>query len=206
MPFRSAWPGVCVAAIIVGGTGLVPAVLSIPAAAQSRPVLSNVVPADAAVTIHAKIKAIDPAKRHVTLEGPTGKPVTVLAAPEVRLEMLKVGDTVNAQYYRSVAFVISLPGSPVPEDAIKQAITRPVEAPGGVGMQVTRVSGLVVGIDLEAHSLDLVSPQGGEIYTVTVTDPERQAALPALKVGDTITATVNEALAVAITPAPKSLF
>lgn len=167
MPFRSAWPKVCAAAIIVGSTGLVPAGISIPAAAQTRPVLSNVVPADAAVTIHAKIKAIDTAKRHITLEERTGKPVTVLAAPDVRLEMLKVGDTVNAQYYRSVAFVISLPGSPVPEDAIKQAITRPVEAPGGVGLQVMRVSGLVVGIDRKGTALTSSAPRGARSTTST---------------------------------------
>ena len=42
----------------------------------------------------------------VTLMGASGAKVTVTAGPLVRLELLKVGDTVNAKYYRSVAFVV----------------------------------------------------------------------------------------------------
>lgn len=68
------------------------------------------------------------------------------------------------------------------------------------------MSGLVVAIDMAAHSVDLVNPSGGGIYTVEVTDPERIAMLSQIKVGDTITAVVSEALAVSIEPASKSLF
>lgn len=194
------------AALVFCGVFAMPAALPSPAAAQTRQNLTNVVPGDAAVTIHAKIAAIDPAKRQVTLTGRSRTPVTVTAGPAVRLEMLKVGDVVDAQYYRSVAFLISEPGESVPEDSIRQTIARPVEAPGGVGVQTMMISGLVVGIDLASHSLDLVSPQGGEVVTVTVTDPVRQAKLPSLKVGDTITAVVSEALAVSIQPSSKSWF
>lgn len=207
MKLRAAFPTVsAAAAIIFCGTVLVPTALPHSAAAQTKPNLTNIVPDNAAVTIHAKITAIDPAKRQVTLTKPSGSRITVTAGPNVRLEMLKVGDTVDAQYYRSVAFVVSQPGSPAPEDEIQQAIARPAEAPGGIGMQVTKVSGLVVGLDLDAHSVDLVNPQGGEVHTVTVTEPARQAKLPLLKVGDTITAVINEALAVSIQPAKKGLF
>lgn len=194
------------AALVLCGAIAVPATLPQPAAAQTRQNLTNVVPGDAAVTIHAKITAIDLAKRQVTLTGRSRTPVTVTAGPAVRLEMLKVGDTVDAQYYRSVAFLISEPGESVPEDTIQQTIARPVQVPGGVGIQTTMISGLVVGIDLGAHSVDLVSPQGGEIHTVTVTDPARQAKLPSLNVGDKITAVVSESLAVWIQPASKSWF
>jgi len=65
---------------------------------------------------------------------------------------------------------------------------------------------LLHGIDLGAHSVDIVNPKGGEVYAVHVTDPDRQASLPMLKVGDTITAVVSETLAVSIQPAPKSFF
>ena len=124
----------------------------------------------------------------------------------MRLDMLRVGDTVNAQYYRSVAFVLSAPGMPAPEDQMAQAILQPAQAPGGIGVRETKISGLVVGVDLAANSIDIVNPSGGGIYTVNVTDPSRQALLGSLKVGDTITAVVSQALAVSITPAPKSWF
>src|SRR4051794_12658032 len=161
MKFRAAFPMIAAtAAIILCGAFLLPAALPHPAAAQTKPSLANVVPDNTAVTIHAKITAIDPGKSQLTLTGRSGTPVTLTAGPDVRLDMLKVGDTVNAQYYRSVAFVISQPGAAVPENEIAQAVAQPVKAPGGVGIQVARVSGLVVGIDLNAHSIDVVNPTG----------------------------------------------
>ncbi len=64
----------------------------------------------------------------------------------------------------------------------------------------------VVGLDVAAQTVDLVNPSGGGVYTVHVTDPQRVAKLKALKVGDTITAVISEALAVSIDPAPKTFF
>ncbi|WP_448191568.1 hypothetical protein [Azospirillum sp. sgz301742] len=192
------------AVFVAGGVLLAP--LPHPAAGQTQTTLTNVIPQDAEVTVHAKITALDPARRRVTLTGQSGVRVILQAAPSVRLEMLKVGDVVDAQYYRSVAFLISPPGTAAPEDEIQRTIARPVQAPGGVGAQTTRISGLIVGVDPGAHSIDLVDPTGGAVLTVNVTDPDRRAALPALKVGDTITAVISEALAVSILPASKGLF
>ena len=58
-------------------------------------------------------------------------------------------------------------------------------APGGIGVATQKINGLVVGINLAEHSLDIVNPSGGGVYTVDVTDPARQAMLSSLKVGDT---------------------
>ena len=122
--------------------------------------------------------------------------------------MLKVGDTVNAQYYRSVAFGISGPKggneASQSQNEMTEAIEQPAEAPGGVAARVTKVQGLVVGIDRAANSIDVVNPSGGGVYTIEVTNPERIAMLSQVKVGDTITAVVSQALAVSIEPASKS--
>lgn len=188
----------------------VPLAVHYPAAAQN-PVISNIVPESEAVTIHAKITAMDPATRAVTLVGASGAQVTVTAGPNVRLEMLKVGDRVNAKYYRSVAFMVTPPSTgssaaPTSNDQITQLLARPVQAPGGVGIRTTQVQGTVVGIDLAANSVDVVNPSGGGVYTLHVTDPARIAMLASLKVGDTITAVVSQVVAVSIDPAPKSWF
>lgn len=178
-----------------------------PTSAQgNNPTMTNVVPESAAVTMQAKIRAINPKTREITLAGRSGTTVTVEAGPGVRLDMLKVGDAVNAQYYRSVAFMVSQPGMTVPKDQITQVTARPATAPGGIGVRQTKISGLVVGIDQASHSIDVVDPTGGGVYTLDVTDPARQAAMTRLKVGDTITAVVSEALAVSIKPAPKRWF
>jgi hypothetical protein len=195
---------------IAAAVQVLPLALPQAAIAQANPVISNIIPESEAVTLQAKITAIDPTNRWVTLAGASGHQVTIVAGPDVRLEMLKVGDRVNAKYYRSVGFVVNPPtggsGVPVSEDSIAQIIARPAEAPGGVGVKLTKISGTVVGIDMAAHSVDLVNPSGGGVYTVDVTDPERIKMLGSLKVGDTVTAVVSQALAVSIEPASTSWF
>jgi hypothetical protein len=198
-------------AIVLGlALSAVPLVTPHQAAAQN-PVLTNVVPESEALTIQAKITAMNPATRAVTLAGASGNQVTVTAGPDVRLEMLKVGDTVNAKYYRSVAFMVTPPATgsstaPTSNDQITQVLARPVQAPGGLGIRTTQVQGSVVGIDLAANSVDVVNPSGGGVYTLHVTDPARIPMLASLKVGDTITAVVSQVVAVSIEPAPKSWF
>jgi len=181
-----------------------------PAAAQPISTLQNVIPESEAVTLQAKISAIDPGTRAITLVGSTGNALTVTAGPAVRLELLKTGQTVNAKYYRSVGFLVNAPqgGSEVPasNDQIAQIIAQSAQAPGGVGIRLTQVSGTVVGIDLSSHSINVVNPSGGLIYTIDVTDPARIAMLGSLKVEDTITAVVSQVLAVSIEPAPTRWF
>lgn len=205
-PQRAAQP-LFATVILAGAAVALPLSASDTALAQgNNPVMTNVIPESTAVTIHAKIRAIDPQTREVTLAGRSGTTVALQAGPNVRLDMLHVGDTVNAQYYRSVAFLLSAPGVAAPDDQVSQVIAQPAQAPGGVGVRQTKISGLVVGVDQAAHSIDVVDPSGGGVYTIDVTDPARQASMTSLKVGDTITAVVSQALAVTITPAPKSWF
>jgi hypothetical protein len=168
-----------------------------PARAQTA---SDVVPQSVAVFFQAKIKSIDPATREVTLVAPSGETETVVAGPAVRLDLWKAGDTVNVKYYRSVAFVVSTPGQPVPKNQVNAVLARPVHAPGGLIVKQTVITGTVVGIDLTANTIQLVNPSGGPVVTVEVNDPVRRAHLSLLKVGDKITAVVSEALAVTMTP------
>ena len=181
-----------------------------PAAAQAHPTLTNVIPDSESATLNARITAINRHTRAMTLTGASGERATVTAGPAVRLEKLKVGDRVNMQYDRSVAFMLSPPsggnGTPINNDQIAQIIAQPAQAPGGIGVRLTKISGTVVGIDMAAHRLDLVNPSGGGIFTIDVTDPSRIAMLGSLKVGDTITAVVSQAVAVSVEPAPRRWF
>jgi hypothetical protein len=75
------------------------------------------------ITARTQVKAIDLAKREVTLVGPQGNVLVVHAGDAVRnLDKVKVGDTVVATYYASVAFVLSAPGTKIPDN---QAPLRP---------------------------------------------------------------------------------
>jgi hypothetical protein len=204
-------PSAAVAATLVACTVLaLPIALPSDASAQGNPTLTNLIPSSESATIHARITAIDPSARAVTLMGASGEKVTLAAGPAVRLENLKVDDRVNAQYYRSVAFMVAPPtggnGTPVSNDQVAQLIAQPAQAPGGIGVQLIKISGTVVGIDLAAHRIDVVNPSGGGIYTLDVTDPARVAMLGSLKVGDTVTAVISQAVAVSIEPAPTRWF
>jgi hypothetical protein len=198
------------ASALICAASALPSLLTPHQAAAQSAASTNVVPESVSATIHARIAAIDPATRAVTLTGASGRKVTLIAGPAVRLEMLKAGDAVNAQYYRSVAFMVKPPqggsGTPVSDDQMAQIIAQPAKTPGGIGVRLTKVSGTVVGIDMADHSVEVVDPSGGGIYTIAVTDPSRIAMLGSLKVGDTITAVISQALAVSIEPAPKSWF
>jgi hypothetical protein len=198
------------AAIMFCAAPAVPLLIAHPANAQSSSTMENVVPQSEAVTLQAKITAIDTNTRAVTLRGPEGNSVTVIAGPIVRLNLLQVGQTVNVKYYRSVAFVVSPPkggnGVPVTNDQFTRAIAQPTEAPGGVAVRVVKISGTVVSIDRSSNSIGIINPSGGQVYTIDVTDPARIAALGTLNVGDTVSAVVSEVLAVSIDPAPKSWF
>jgi hypothetical protein len=174
-----------------------PAFRSAPAAAQPNPTLPNI-PQAMTQTIRAKITRIDTPARKITLEGADGRTVTVTAGPMVRLEMLKVGDTVTATYYRSVAFEFSKQTTNAPPNAAVVAVDQKAQAPGGVAVGLIRISGLVVGKDAASNSLDVVNPTGGGVYTVHVTDPSRIAMLQEVKVGDVITAVVSDTLAISV--------
>ena len=56
------------------------------------------------------------------------------------------------------------------------------------------VTGLVVSVNPAAHTISLVDPAGA------VKDPQYQQLLGMIKVGDTITAYVSEALVAAVEP------
>lgn len=174
------------------------------AIAQTNPVLSNVIPQSTEVEFVATIREIDPKTRKVVLAGPTGNALAVTAGPAVRLNLLKPGDKVTGKYFRSVAFLITPPESKSnqPASPASQAtlLAQSAKAPGGAAVRLTRISGVVVGIDRAAHSIDVVPAGGGGVYTIEVTDPVRQEALSHLHVGETLTAVVSEMLAVSINP------
>ena len=168
-------------------------------------------PVAPAASFAAKIRSIDFATREVVLVGRSGSPVTVVAGPAVRLSMLNAGDTVSVKYYRSVAFLISAPqssgGAAPPPASITAALARPTEAPGGIGVRVTKVTGLVVGIDLARRTASISLLRAAAAFIRSRSRFSARAAhLSELHVGDAVTAVVSEALAVTITPAPKSWF
>jgi hypothetical protein len=51
------------------------------------------------------------------------------------------------------------------------------------------------------HTVSLVDPAGGAIRSVNVVTPEGQQSMKLIKVGDTITAIITEAVLIGVEPA-----
>lgn len=182
-----------------------------PASAQGiASVVPSMVPEAAEHTVYAKIQAIDPLTRQVTLTTADGRSLTVIASPDVSLDRLEVGDRADVHYYRSVAFLVSktmsVPKGQTaqlpPEQAELLARHQQAQIPGGMTVPMTQISGLVVGVQPGTQTVEVVNPSGGGVYSIQASDPSRAAMLNALKVGDVVTAVVSPQIATSIEPEP----
>ncbi len=154
------------------------------------------------VEVSATITAIDKATRGITLKGPKGNEVTVVASAEVKnFDQLKVGDTVQMKYAEALVFELKKGGGMKVEKTEKAGAmgAKPGEtAAGVVGRQVT-VVGDVMRVDPATQTVTVKGPQ--RTVDLKVRDPEQ---FKLIAVGDQIQATYTEALALAVTPAkPK---
>lgn len=176
--------------------------LSSPVRAQNGAAIGGI--GDSAVSsMQATVKDIDVAARTATLVGPQGETMTVKVGDQVRnLDQVKPGDTVVVRYYDSVVYVLAPAGQKAPEDmsAVATARAAPGELPGAAVAQKIIVSGVVVGVDPSAHTVSLVDQSGGKVRRLTVRDEENQKMLGMVSIGDSVTAYLTEAVAIAVEP------
>ena len=165
--------------------------------AQSEPaVTSNF------VKTQATVKAIDPATRSVTLEGPKG-PVTVQVGPEVKnFSNLKVGDLVNVSYYESVAAQIVKGSQKVRDPAASTfAYGSPqgMKPSGGAGASLT-ASVKIEAIDLGTNTVAFKG-QDGQTHIIEAKSPNMRKFIRTLKPGDNVDVTYTQSVAVSVIPA-----
>ncbi len=155
------------------------------------------------ISLRATVKSVDLKSRVVTLMGPLGNTLALKVSDEVRnLPQVRPGNKVIVRYHAAVAYVLAPRGTKLPDDSLTAAGVRaaPGQLPAGaVGTKIV-VTGTVVGVDPVAHTLQLVNPTGGMVRTVNVVTPEGQKSMGLVKVGDTITAIITEAVAIAVEP------
>jgi len=153
------------------------------------------------VEISATITAIDKATRGITLKGPQGDEVKVVAGPDVRnFAQLKVGDVVQLKFIESLVLELKKGGGLKVEKSETAGGVRaqPGEAPGGAaGRQVT-VVGDVIKLDATTQTVTVKGPE--RTVNLKVRDPEQ---FKLVAVGDQIQATFTEAMAVGVTPVAK---
>jgi hypothetical protein len=157
------------------------------------------------VTVTARVEAVDHAKREVSLKGRLGNVVTFVVDERVkRLNEVKVGDEVTADYYVSLAAELRAPT----EDEKKTPLTileGAARAPKGTspaarGLRAFKVVATVIGLDLPTQSVTLEGPLGnsGSIRA------EKTENLKQLRLGDTVVVIYTEALAISLQKAPHA--
>jgi Cu/Ag efflux protein CusF len=156
--------------------------------------------AAAVVTAQGVIEAVDPKTREVKIKLANGETRTIVASDEVRnFDQIKVGDTVRAEYVRSLTLSLKKDGKGTPgQSSSTQTMgAAPGETPAArTGSQVTLLAD-VLKVNKEANSLTLRGPNG-KIVDLAIADP---AQLALVKVGDQVEAVYTEALALKLEPA-----
>jgi hypothetical protein len=180
------------------------AALALSAAAQqpAAPMMDGKTVADA-VTITAKVEAIDLPNRLVTVRGPMGRSVVIKADDRVKnLAQVKVGDELVMKYVEAVSIALKKGSTGRMETSTS---TGPVTAPmgGKPGMAAVNTTTMIANVDKvdTANSEVLLHGPQGRYVEVKVKDP---AVMKDIKVGDSVQATYTEALLVEVVgPAKK---
>lgn len=157
----------------------------------------------AAQTVHivATITKIDPATREITLKGPKGNEMVVVADERVKnFAQMKVGDSVNADYIEAISLDLKKGGGMQvgkTEDAGMKSAAAGAKPGAIAGRQVTVVAD-VIDLDPARQVVTLKGPQ--RTVELKVSDP---AQFKMIAKGDQVQATFTQAVAVAVEPAKK---
>jgi hypothetical protein len=183
-------------------------VFSAPAAAQKPDVTGGTVVASEpgkaaavrAVRVTAQVVAIDAKTRSVTLKGPKGNIVDVVAGDEVKnFAQIKIGDFVVVNFVQSLSLELQKTKSGATGISQREgAVTaKPGERPAAAaGREITAIA-KVTAVDKKAKTITLKGPRGN-VVTLDVQNPDQ---FKVVKVGDEVQVVYTEAVAISVEPA-----
>ncbi|HVZ08086.1 hypothetical protein [Rhodopila sp.] len=157
-------------------------------------------------TIHAVVESVDPVARQILLRGDGGSQAGALVTMDVspvvtRLSAIRAGDHVTAVYYQAIAAqmvnVLSPTSPPFAGMAVSTDTTS--KRPNGLITRVRQGRVTITAIDPALGMVSFVGPDG-MTRTVAPKNPEVQAFMRRLRVGDQVDIVYEEALAISIEP------
>ena len=151
----------------------------------------------------ARITAVDPAARTVSLAFTNGATAVRQVSPQVaNFAQTKVGDMVSLAFEDRLTFVLSGPNTKTPgdRDTTVAVATGTGTSVAGAAAGQAIANWWVTAVNPTAGTISLVNPAGGEIRTYNVSTPEGRAQLPRVKPGDSLTAINSSVAVIAITP------
>jgi len=150
--------------------------------------------------ISAQVVGIDKDARIVTLKGPKGNVVDVVAGNEVKnFAQIKLGDVVVARYVEAISLELKKNAGEAGDVSVAHAAAqaKPGATPAaGMARQVT-VFAEVVAVDPAKSEIALKGPRGN-VVTLAVQNPDQ---FKVVKLGDLVQATYTEAFALSLEPA-----
>jgi Cu/Ag efflux protein CusF len=184
---------------------------ALPAVAQKKPdvtggtvVASEPGKAAAVRTLQvtALVVAIDKASRTVSLKGPEGNVVDVVAGDEVKnFAQIKVGDFVSVRFVQALTLELQKTKSGAGTITEREATVtaKPGQRPAAAaGREVTAIA-KVTGVDPKAKTITLKGPRGN-VVTLDVQNPDQ---FKVVKVGDEVQVVYTEAVAISVEPGAK---
>jgi hypothetical protein len=145
----------------------------------------------------ATVKAVDPQKHTVTLEGKEGKTITVHAPDARNLDQVQVGDKVKVDYVEELAIFVAKAGEPVGAEGAQAIALAPRGAkPGGIMARTTQIQANVKNIDYKKRTVTLETPDG-QLKTLKVDKSVKR--FKEVKKGDEVVMRFTEAIAIEFT-------
>jgi Cu/Ag efflux protein CusF len=148
-------------------------------------------------TATATITAIDKKNKTVTLKDEQGNTFDVQARNAKNLGKLKVGDKVDAVYYRELAIDIHSPGQKMAAPSERHKVAGRGNEPGGMAVREIKTSAKVRAVDAQGHTITVQDPKGNN-HMIEVDDPSLQKQLSQLKPGDTVDVTYTQAVLISV--------
>jgi hypothetical protein len=155
-----------------------------------------------AVQVSAQVVSIDKATRTVTLKGPKGNVVDVVAGDEVRnFDQIKLGDFVVVRYAQALTLELRKAKGPTGDVTVSEQTARakPGEQPAAAGARQVTAIATVTAVDPKKKTITLKGPRGN-VVTLDVQNPDQ---FKVVKKGDQVDVTYTEAVALSVEPAPK---
>lgn len=155
-----------------------------------------------AVKLTAQVVGIDKTTRTVTLKGPKGKVVDIVAGDEVKnFDQIKLGDHVVARYMESLSLELKKTKAGSGDVVVSEGAARaaPGERPAVAGAREVTALAEVTAVDPKKSTITLKGPRGNSV-TLNVHNPDQ---FKVVKKGDHVQVTYTEALALSVEPAPK---
>jgi hypothetical protein len=154
-----------------------------------------------ALKVSAQVVAIDKATRTLTLKGPDGNTVDVVAGEEVKnFPQIKLGDFVVVQLLQSLALELKKTKGGEPLAAREAgASAKPGERPAAAAAREITAIAKVTAVDPKAKTISLKGPRGN-VVKLDVQNPDH---FKVVKVGDEVEVVYTEAAAISVEPGKK---